>query len=226
MEQSEHSEEKIIKLGETLIEELKLEYTVNTLARWLSHYLSELIYKFKNSSSEKEKTKLGKECCEIILKLWSNKDVLPVNKPLQNLQPIVEILEVFKEKDFLISPRWLEYRHVNRKNEWANFIDLVKNNTEKIFNKSIEVNFNKDLIFKDREWLEKHEEFLTEEEKQIISHLDMMITIKEGVVDIDNLKKTSKKERYDYVFNELESLIDEQKNELTKLKNKIFKSLK
>lgn len=65
MEQSKHSEEEILKLGRKLIKELELVYTVNTLARWLSHYLAELMVNIDNCESEEEKTELQKECCNV-----------------------------------------------------------------------------------------------------------------------------------------------------------------
>jgi hypothetical protein len=44
------------KLGEKLIKELNLEYSSNTLARWMSHYIAELISGINAAESESEKT--------------------------------------------------------------------------------------------------------------------------------------------------------------------------
>jgi len=81
------------------------------------HYISELMEKADNAVSEKEEKRLKKECCETILELWRNKEFLPIRKPLQNLGPVLEILEVFKQRDFHVSPRWLEYRPLPRNNQ-------------------------------------------------------------------------------------------------------------
>lgn len=200
---------------------------MNTLARWLVHYLAELIDNIENCSSLKRKKQLQKECCELILKLWSNKEFLPITKPLQNLQPILEILEVFKERDYLISPRWLEYRPLPRDNAWANFIDVVKNNTESIFNKSIEVHLNSDLMFKDGQWLNEHKQFLTKEERELLTQLDTMIAMKgNSSLDFDKVKTSSVEERVNYIFNDLEELIDGQKKELMRLRESFNKNLK
>ena len=51
MEQSKHSEDEIIKLGKKLVKELDLEYSVNTLARWMSHYLAELLHNIDNEKT-------------------------------------------------------------------------------------------------------------------------------------------------------------------------------
>ncbi|MER3318491.1 MAG: hypothetical protein RIB79_09360 [Allomuricauda sp.] len=226
MEKLKHSEDAILKLGKKIIKELQLEHTGNTLVRWMIHYISELMENADKAPSGKKKEQLRKECCQAILELWRNREFLPMKKPLQNVAPILEILEVFKERDFLISPRWLEYRALPRDNKWASFVDLVKNNSEKIFNQCMDVNFNEEIIFKEKEWYNEHGEFLSKEEKEIISHLDMMIQLKNtSSIDTNAIEKTSKKEKFDYIFNELESLINEQKNELINLKKSISKSL-
>jgi hypothetical protein len=98
MEQLTHSGEEIIKLGKKLIKELDLEYSSNILARWMSHYLAELIQYIDNAESEEKRKLLQKECCDIILKIWSNKENLPIRKPLDDLKPIIEVLQVLKEK--------------------------------------------------------------------------------------------------------------------------------
>jgi hypothetical protein len=110
MAQLKHSEEEIIKLGKKLVKELDLEYSTNTLARWMSHYLAELIQNIDKSESKEEKKLLQQECCDIILKIWSQKDNLPIIRPLDNLKPVIELLHVLKEeKQVSILPRWLEY---------------------------------------------------------------------------------------------------------------------
>jgi len=162
MAQLKRSEEEIIKLGEKLVKELDLEYSTNTLARWMSHYLAELIQNIEKSESKKEKKLLQQECCDIILKVWSQKDNLPIIKPLDNLKPIIEILQVLQEdKTVHVHPRWIEYNSTLRNNEWASFVDLVKNNSERIFDKVLQINLHEDLLTKDKEWLAENGSFLT-----------------------------------------------------------------
>src|SRR5690606_10568675 len=142
----------IIKLGEKLVKELNLEYSTNTLARWMSHYLAELMESIENAESKEEKKMLQRQTCDIILKIWSQKENLPIIKPLDNLKPIIEILQVFQEdKTVHVHPRWIEYNSTFRNNEWASFVDLVKNNSERIFDKVLQINLHKDLLTKDKE---------------------------------------------------------------------------
>lgn len=224
MAQLKQSEEEIIKFGKRLIEELKLEYTVNTLARWMVHYLAELIQNVEKCKSEQEKKKLQKECCDIILKVWSKKENLPMRQPLEDLKPIIELLKVFKKDELSFLPNWLEYRHLPSNNEWATFIDLVKNNTEKLFLTVISTNLNKDLLSKTSDWFIENKDFLSDDEKDFLQHFEMITWSNDnsGVYDFNNyeskIESLSLDKKYKIIFDEMEELIEQQKQELEKLK--------
>lgn len=228
MAQLRHSEEEIIKLGKKLVRELDLEYSTNTLARWMSHYLAELMGNIDNIKSEEEKTILQQECCDIILKVWSQKENLPITKPLDNLKPIIEILEVLKEqKEVSILPRWLEYNSLPRNNEWASLVDLVKNNSEQIFSKVVQMNLHKDILSKDKEWLKENKSFLSRDEINFLELIDVMNDndFSKGVIDLNNFEMSDdNSKRIKFMFDELENLIDEQKKELLKIKKNYLKN--
>lgn len=223
MEQSKRSEDEILKLGKKLVKELDLEYSVNTLARWMSHYLAELMQNIDNAKTNEEKKQLQKECCDIILKLWSQKENLPIRKPLDDLKPVIEILEVLqKEKEESILPRWLgKYNRLSKENKWASFADMVKNNSEEIFNKVIQINLHKDILSKDEEWMKENKEFLTKDQIQFLELIDVFTDFKSnsGSIDLNSIEiSNDNKKRIDYMFDEFERLLDEQKQELLKIK--------
>lgn len=230
MAQLKHSEEQIIKLGEKLVKELDLEYSTNTLARWMSHYLAELIQNIDNAQSKEEKKVLQQECCDIILKIWSQKENLPITKPLDNLKPVIEILQVLNEKqEASILPRWLGRNwKVPHKNQWASFADLVKNNSDEVFDKVVQMNLHKDLLSKDKEWLKENKKFLSKDEINFLELIDVMSDkFPTGVVNLNNFELSDDNtKRIEFMFNELENLIDEQKNELLKIKKSYFKKKK
>jgi len=230
MAQLEHSEEEIIKLGKKIVKELDLEYSSNTLARWMSHYIAELIQNIDNAESKEEKKILQQECCDIILKIWSQKENLPITKPLDNLKPIIEILQVLNEKqESNILPRWLGRNgQLPHKNQWTSFVNLVKNNSEEIFDKVVQMNLYKDLLSKDKEWLKENKSFLSEDEVRFLGLIDIISDkFPTGIVDLNNFELSDDNmQRIEYMFNELENLIDEQKNELLKIKKSYKKSLK
>jgi hypothetical protein len=223
MERSKQSEEAIIKLGEKLVKELDLVDSKNTLARWMAHYLAELIENIDKAESKKEKKILQKECCDVILKVWSQKESLPIRRPLVDLKPVVEMLKVLKEKkEISILPRWLEYNKLPRDNQWASFVDLVKNNSEKIFNKVLQMNLHKDILCKDEEWMKNNKELLSKEELRFLEFIDVISKNNKnesGVIDLNNFELSDdNKQRVEFMFNELENLIVEQKRELLKIK--------
>lgn len=225
MEQSKQSEEEIIKLGEKLVKELDFEDSKDTLARWMSHYLAELIENIDKAESKKEKKALQLECCNIILKVWSQKENLPIRKPLGDLKPLVEMLQVLKEKkEVRILPRWLEYNKLPRDSQWASFIDLVKNNSERIFNKVIQMNLHKDILCKDEKWMKENKELLSKEELRYLELIDVLSENnrnKSGVIDLNNIELSDNNtHRKEFIYNEIENLIDEQKRELMKIKKK------
>jgi hypothetical protein len=223
MEQSKHSEDEIIKLGKKLIKELDLEYSINILARWMSHYLAELIHNIEKAETNEEKKLLQNECCDIILKIWEQKENLPIRKPLDDLKPLIEILQVLQEKkQERALPRWLgKYNKLPRDSKWASFADSVKNNSEEILNKIIQMNLHKDILSKDKEWMEENKEFLTKDQIQFLELIDVFSDsdLKSGVVDLNNFKLSDdNSKRIDYMFNKFEELLEEQKQELLKIK--------
>ena len=84
---------KIINLGKDLIKELKLEPGVDTLSRWMAHYIAEQIT-IANSTKGKRKIDADERCFETILKLWQHKTSLQIGeKPFENFEIIWNVIE-------------------------------------------------------------------------------------------------------------------------------------
>lgn len=223
MEQSKHSEDKIIKLGKKLVKELDLEYSVNTLARWMSHYLAELMHNIDYAKTNEEKKQLQIECFDIILKLWSQKENLPIRKPLDDLKPVIEILQVLqKEKEENILPSWFgKHNRLSRENKWASFADMVKNNSEEIFNKIIQINLHEDILSKDVEWMKDNKEFITKDQIHFFELIDAFANFdsKSGIDDLNHFELSDdNNKRIEYMLDVFDKLLEEQKQELLKIK--------
>jgi hypothetical protein len=94
-QQTESSEiqERIINLGKALVEELDLEDSVDTLARWMAHYVAEQIVTAENTTGD-EKFHAEQHCFETILKLWQHRSSLPTgHRPFENFESIFRALE-------------------------------------------------------------------------------------------------------------------------------------
>ncbi|HAO08424.1 MAG TPA: hypothetical protein DCQ50_15900 [Chryseobacterium sp.] len=91
MENSEQ-QKKIINLGKLFVKELQLDPGVDTLSRWMAHYVAEKI-SYTESSTGTAQLEAKKECFEVILELWKHRHFLPrERRPLHNFESIIETL--------------------------------------------------------------------------------------------------------------------------------------
>lgn len=91
MEDSE-TRKNIINYGKSLVEELNLDPGVDTLGRWMAHYIAEQI-KIAENSTGIEKAVAEEKCFETIIKLWEHEVILPgKTKPFTDFEPIFRTL--------------------------------------------------------------------------------------------------------------------------------------
>ncbi len=97
---------KMVELGKLLVKELQLEPGVDTLARWMAHYLSEKIV-YLETAQKDDRELVQKECFDLILKLWQHRNCLPPDrKPLRNFDAILDLLTKLspeREKPFFVT---------------------------------------------------------------------------------------------------------------------------
>ena len=83
----------ILKLGRKLTHELNLDDSVDTLGRWMAHYIAELIQDAETASEEERLVKM-QACNDAILRLWQHRHVLPDgSRPFEELEPLLKTLE-------------------------------------------------------------------------------------------------------------------------------------
>jgi hypothetical protein len=102
------AQKKIIALGKVIVKELELDPGVDTLAKWMAHYIAEKIKTAERLKGE-EKTYAENECYEAILKLWEHRWSIPTNKPFLNdfklLFETLEKLNPENDRPFFYSPK-------------------------------------------------------------------------------------------------------------------------
>jgi len=82
----------VLDLGCALVKELDLDPGVDTLSRWMAHYIAELVDEAKTAKVEDRPAKLAR-CADAILKLWEHRHQLPDGKrPFEELEPIMRAL--------------------------------------------------------------------------------------------------------------------------------------
>lgn len=83
----------VLALGKKLTQELDLDQSVDTLGRWMAHYIAELIYDAENATPEEKPSRM-RDCSEAILNLWRHRHELPDgSRPFEALEPALRSLE-------------------------------------------------------------------------------------------------------------------------------------
>ena len=91
--------EEVLALGRELVDELGEGSRVDTLARWMAHYVAELIDGAANGPPD-ERGAARRECFETILKLWDHRAALPDGRrPFEKLEPVMRALESLDPND-------------------------------------------------------------------------------------------------------------------------------
>ena len=91
MESSE-TRSKAIDLGKALVQELRREPDVDTLSRWMAHYVAEQIVTAENASGA-SKAAAEERCFRTILSLWEHRATLPRgHRPFEAFDPILRAL--------------------------------------------------------------------------------------------------------------------------------------
>jgi hypothetical protein len=89
---SEHFE-ATLELGRKLTKELGLDQSVDTLGRWMAHYIADLIQDAEKANNDEKPAKM-QACCNAILSIWRHRHTLPNGKrPFEELEPILRSLE-------------------------------------------------------------------------------------------------------------------------------------
>lgn len=83
----------VLDLGRKLVGELGLDDTVDTLGRWMAHYIAELMSDAENAPPA-DKAAKQERCMSAILDLWHHRAQLPNGKrPFEEVEPILHALE-------------------------------------------------------------------------------------------------------------------------------------
>lgn len=83
----------MLELGRKLTKELYLDQSVDTLGRWMAHYIAELIHDAENANEEDRPASM-QACSEAILNLWKHRHELSNGKrPFEEVEPILRALE-------------------------------------------------------------------------------------------------------------------------------------
>lgn len=98
----------VVALGKKLVDELGLDQSVDTLGRWMAHYIAEQI-ETANSATGNTRAQKMSECSDAILKLWAHRSELPSGRrPFEDYGQIFHVLQSLDTDD--PTPRY--FRHI------------------------------------------------------------------------------------------------------------------
>jgi hypothetical protein len=93
-------QKEIIQLGKLLVKQLDLEDSVDTLGRWMAHYLAEKIKTAENAKG-KLKGSAQEECFHLILELWKHRwEVNREHRPLKDFDRLLELLQKIDPENY------------------------------------------------------------------------------------------------------------------------------
>lgn len=85
--------DSVLALGKKIVDELGPDQSVDTLARWMAHYIAETMEDAEAATGEARKKKMS-ECNDLILKLWAHRSKLSNGKrPFEDFEPIFRVLK-------------------------------------------------------------------------------------------------------------------------------------
>ncbi|MCO1604028.1 AVAST type 3 anti-phage proein Avs3b [Desulfosporosinus nitroreducens] len=91
--------EATLELGRRLTKELDFDKSVDTLGRWLAHYIAELIQEAEKAGTEDRAAKM-QACCDAILNLWKHRHTLQNGESVfKELEPILRTLDSLDPED-------------------------------------------------------------------------------------------------------------------------------
>jgi len=96
--------DSLVALGKKLVDQLGLEQSVDTLGRWMAHYVAEKMEAAESATGDARSQKMT-ECRDAILELWAHRRNLPTGqRPFDEFEQIFRVLQTLDLDDPL--PRY------------------------------------------------------------------------------------------------------------------------
>ena len=87
----------VLELGQHLVRELGFHGRGNTLGRWMSHHLAEIMTEAKKGATRAQRLKARKEAMDTIIGIWEHRKALPENAyPLAQFKDVLKVIDVLR----------------------------------------------------------------------------------------------------------------------------------
>ena len=80
----------VAKLGQRIVRELGITNDVDTLGRWISHRVAELIERAEQATTDADRELARRECADLIIRLWEHRSERSYARPLAHIREFLE----------------------------------------------------------------------------------------------------------------------------------------
>lgn len=98
----------VVRLGQTIVAEMELDNSNDTLGRWMSHRLAELMKKAESAKSEAERETARKSTSDLIFALWDHRASWPEGWPPRATAALARSSSRYSRREELIGSVWLD----------------------------------------------------------------------------------------------------------------------
>ncbi len=202
--------DSILALGKKIVDELGPDQSVDTLARWMAHYIAEKIEDAEAATGEARDKKMS-ECSDLILQLWAHRSELPNGKrPFEDFEPIFRVLKSFDLDDTM--PRYFREARLaadlNDEDElvaqWLNMASELDYTARMLIRYCLAM-VAQDAVDKSRDWVKLAEEVTKENDIDI----RIMRLVTDDVDDLNTEEPDDpKKRKIEDLLKRLEAFTD------------------
>lgn len=201
-------------MGQRIVRELGITNDVDTLGRWISHRVAELIERAEQATTDADRELARRECADLIIRLWEHRSERSYARPLAHIRG-------FLEKFTLERSSYQSRSAQAKEHTWLDVLPHIEQLAERerlIYRDAAIAGVS---IEQEREWLEEHKDDLSDDEQQVTK---IIIELYDGLrneyyrlddTPIPNFAGLSPKERttqaiiaLDQINRERQSLID------------------
>jgi len=148
---------------------------VDTLGRWMSHFLAERIAAAENEEEPKSRKRLQLECCDLILQLWEHRTALPYRaRQLGGLTRILDAIVDLRTNESPYCGAALGNAETDD-NHWLVFAKEIEAEAKSLVRLAIFQALAESVLPVEAEKAEKFREFLSEKEAKIVEELQRLI---------------------------------------------------
>jgi hypothetical protein len=219
----------VLDLGRRLVQELNLDETCQTLAKWMAHYLAEQILATEKEKKPSARRAAQARCRDVILRLWAERANLPARaRPLGRLDEVLTALQAIRADQTQFT--MMVDRAANQmKNPWLAFARDSYVGDKRMAYIAFLTGVLTARFGDEKRWLDEHSKHLSRQERKMIQSLDSWLntridwltqTEQSSVASIPPAKRTQ------IILKELEGSLEKQKRAYQQLKKNLKASRK